>query len=78
MKNEKLVGLDALIASLQIIRKYGNPAYPTHCEHDVLTVCHIDVAGISQEDIDLLKDLGFFVADDDGEKVLKSYRFGSA
>ena len=31
-----------LIEALTILLKYGNPAHPTHCEHDELTICGID------------------------------------
>jgi len=30
--------MDDLIKALQILRKYGNPGNPTHCEHDTLLV----------------------------------------
>jgi len=30
--------MDDLIKALQILRKYGNPKYPTHCEHDTLYI----------------------------------------
>ena len=30
--------MDDLIAALTILRKYGNPQWPTHCEHDILYV----------------------------------------
>ena len=44
-----------LIKALQILLKYGNPDYPTHCEHDVLFICNIDPLSISVEDIKYLK-----------------------
>ena len=30
--------MEKLIEALQIFLKYGNPDYPTHCEHDELTI----------------------------------------
>ena len=67
--------MDDLIKALQILRKYGNPNNPTHCEHDILTVCDIDPAKVSQEDIETLKHLGFLVGRH--EDCFYSYRFGS-
>lgn len=68
--------MEALIKALQIFLKYGNPAYPTHCEHDELTICGIDPADVSEDDKAKLDDLGFFV--DEDEDCFKSIRFGSA
>ena len=64
-----------LIAALEILLKYGNPEYPTHCEHDVLIVM-VDPKLVSKEDIELLDKLGF-IPDTDGG-CFKSFRFGSA
>jgi len=53
------VDLDTLIKAFQLFRKYGNPTYPCHCEHDVLYV-NIHPDKVSKEDcLELLK-LGFF------------------
>lgn len=30
--------MEDLIKALQIFMKYGNPAYPFHCEHDILYI----------------------------------------
>ena len=65
-----------LIKALQIFLKYGNPDYPTHCEYNELWICGIDPADVSDEDIAILDDLGFFVEED--EECFKSYRYGSA
>jgi hypothetical protein len=62
-----------LIEALQIFLKYGNPSYPTHCEHDVLMVC-IDPADVSEEDLAKLDKLGFHP----GEDCFESHKFGSA
>jgi hypothetical protein len=67
-----------LIEALQILLKYGNPPYPTHCEHDVLTIVDIDPEDVSEEDIEKLKKLGFFVSEQFGEKIFASFKFGSA
>jgi hypothetical protein len=40
--------MNDLIEALQIFAKYGNPDYPTHCEHDTLMImgiCPEDVSG---------------------------------
>jgi hypothetical protein len=66
--------MDDLIEALQIFRKYGNPDYPTHCEHDELIVM-VDPSGISPEDIARLDELGFFPS---GEGYFRSTKFGSA
>lgn len=67
-----------LIAALQIFLKYGDPEWPTHCEHDVLTICGIEPADVSDEDKEELDKLGFFVSDEYGEECFQSFRFGSA
>ena len=51
--------MDNLIKALKIFRKYGNPDFPTHCEHDILLVM-IDPEKVSDEDKKELDDLGFF------------------
>lgn len=61
-----------LIEALQIFLKYGNPEYPTHCEHDKLTVC-IDPADVSEEDKARLEELGFHEDCQD----FYSYKYGS-
>jgi hypothetical protein len=71
--------MDKLIQALQIFLKYGNPDFPTHCEHDVLTVI-IDPALVSPEDLKTLEELGFNAGgpEDSGDVVFHSYRYGSA
>lgn len=66
--------IDKLIEALQIFLKYGNPEWPTHCEHDVLTV-DIRPELVSDEDIEKLNELGFHVNEDDDD--FQSYKFGS-
>lgn len=68
--------MDDLIEALQIFRKYGNPDYPTHCEHDELWIM-IDPELVSEEDRIRLDSLGFW-ANGDGTPTFKSYKFGSA
>lgn len=65
-----------LIAALQIFLKYGDPNYPTHCEHDELWICGIDPADVSEADKAELDELGFFV--DESDDSFKSFHFGSA
>jgi len=67
-----------LIEALQILLKYGNPDYPTHCEHDVLTICGIEPKDVSEEDKKRLQELGFFVGTKYGDEVFHSYKYGSA
>jgi hypothetical protein len=79
MTDEKEVeGLDALIEALKILRKYGNPRWPTHCEHDVLQIMDIDPGKVSEEDTKRLDELGFIVSEESGEDIFISFRFGSA
>lgn len=70
--------MDDLIEALTILRKYGNPEWPTHCEHDVLTV-DIDPSLVSKEDLAKLDELGFFPGDggDCAEDCFQSFKFGS-
>ena len=70
--------MEDLIKALQILNKYGNPHNPTHCEHDVLTICGIDPADVSDEDKIKLGTLGFLVSDEYGDGSFQSFRFGSA
>ncbi len=65
--------MEKLIQALQIFLKYGNPEYPTHCEHDELFICHIDPNDVSDEDKKTLDNLGFFESDGG----FKSFRYGS-
>lgn len=65
-----------LIKALQIFLKYADPGWPTHCEHDVLTICGIDPAKVSKEDTEELDGLGFFV--DEYDDCFRSFRYGSA
>jgi hypothetical protein len=67
--------MQSLIQALNIFLKYGNPQYPTHCEHDVMYVS-IEPKLVSPEDIKELDKLGFII--DTEQNVFKSYRFGSA
>ena len=56
--------MEDLIKALQILLKYENPTFPTHCEHDVLNV-NIDADQVSEDDKKELDKLGFFVTDED-------------
>jgi hypothetical protein len=67
--------MDDLIKALTILRKYGNPNYPTHCEHDVMYF-NIDYHLVSDEDKQELEILG--ISHDEENAKFKSYKFGSA
>jgi len=64
-----------LIEALKIFRRYGNPEWPTHCEHDVMMI-NIDYTIISDKDKEKLNHLGFI--EDVENNKFKSYKFGSA
>jgi hypothetical protein len=66
--------MEKLIEALQIFLKYGNPTFPTHCEHDVMYICGYNEKDISEEDTAKLKELGFFW----GDETFQSFRYGSA
>lgn len=70
--------MEQLIEALQIFLKYGNPAYPTHCEHDILTIVGIKPEDVSDEDKKRLDELGFFVRNEFGEPAFHSFKYGSA
>ena len=63
-----------LIKALQIFLKYGDPQWPTHCEHDVLSIA--EIGKVSPEDTAALEALGFLW--DESEDSWISFRFGSA
>tara|TARA_R110002167_G_scaffold243070_3_gene448641 strand:- start:162 stop:455 length:294 start_codon:yes stop_codon:yes gene_type:complete len=83
----KTKNMKDLIKALTILLKYGNPSYPTHCEHDELSIHGIDPEKISKEDVKQLKDLGFEidiegVYDEENEyeaeeNRIYSYKYGS-
>lgn len=68
--------MEDLIKALQILLKYGNPKYPTVCEHDILYIVGIDLKKISIEDITELENLGFNINIEESE--IYSFKFGSA
>lgn len=68
--------MENLIKALSIFLKYQNNKYPTHCEHDIMMVASITQEEVSEEDIELLADLGFnwnYEYD-----CFTSYEYGSA
>ena len=65
-----------LIKALQIFLKYGNPDYPTHCEHDIMYISGIEPEEVSAEDIKELDKLGFFIEEEFGG--FASFKFGSS
>jgi hypothetical protein len=63
-----------LIKALTIFAKYTDSKYPTHCEHDILTITSdVDANKVSDEDKLLLAELGFEVE----SNLFVSYRYGS-
>jgi len=80
--------MEDLIKSLQILLKYGNPKYPTHCEHDELCITGIDPKKISDHDKKELKNLGILIQiegiydDENGympeESKIYSFKYGSS
>lgn len=69
--------MSQLIEALTIFLKYGDPKYPTHCEHDVLAICGILPSDVSDEDKAKLDELGFFVGTEYPDCFI-SFRFGSS
>jgi|TARA_R110000765_G_scaffold415883_1_gene517307 hypothetical protein len=69
--------MEQLIEALQILLKYGNPDNPTHCEHDVLYICGIDPIDVSEEDIETLDGMGFFISNAYGDECFMSFKYGS-
>ena len=70
--------MDDLIEALTILSKYmrDGVGWPTHCEHDVLYVCHVNPKKVSAEDLKRLKALGFRPSGE-VEQAFESSRFGS-
>lgn len=65
-----------LIEALTIMLKYGNPNYPTHCEHDEMTISNdIDWNKITKEDQKKLDELGFSYSEE--LECIASFRYGS-
>jgi len=69
--------MSKLIQALQILLKYGDPKYPTCCEHDELYICGIQPSMVTDNDKKKLDELGFFVSESE-EDVFMSFRYGSA
>jgi hypothetical protein len=66
--------MDNLIEALTILRKYENPACPTHCSHGKLWV-NVSPAEVTPEDLARLKELAFHV--DSEAEGFYSFFFGS-
>lgn len=65
-----------LIEALTIFMKYKDLEWPTHCEHDVLSIMGITKREISTKDRKRLDELGFLWSESDD--CWQSFRFGSA
>lgn len=64
-----------LILALQILSRYANPKFPTHCEHDIMYV-NVDPELVTDKgDMVRLAALGF-EADESGNMFSSTY-FGS-
>lgn len=68
--------MEDLIKALQILLKYENPDYPTHCEHDYLFV-NVHPDKVSKEDKKTLNELGFIVDGEYGGYGFGSFKYGS-
>jgi hypothetical protein len=66
--------MDDLIEALTIMRKYGNPQFPTNCEHGELSVI-VHPGLVSPGDLARLKEL-WFTPDSSGVAFTSSF-FGS-
>ena len=66
--------MSGLIEALTILMKYGNPEYPTHCEHDSLYVA-INPELVSPADLARLEELSFHPNEDFGGFL--SYNYGA-
>lgn len=64
-----------LIEALQILIKYGDPKYPTSCDHDILYIMGIRYSDVSEDDRKRLGDLGFHEGEWDN---FYSTKFGAA
>lgn len=69
--------MDELLKALTILRKYGNPKRPFHCEHDYLYV-DIQAEKVSEEDMKELEEYGFFPDEEYNEGGFGSFRYGSS
>lgn len=67
--------MEDLIEALQLMATRCKPEYPTHCEHDVLTVC-VSPKLFTVNQLRRLSELGFSAEFD--EDCFTSFRFGSA
>jgi len=79
MAEERREGFADFIEALTIMNARVSGHAGTHCEHDELTVCGVDPADFSKEELARLDSLGFFVTDEYGQSDLcfKSFRWGS-
>lgn len=68
--------MEDLIKALQIFLKYGNSRNPCSCEHDYFYI-DINPNLVSEEDINELDKLGFFIDEEFGGEGFGSFRYGS-
>ena len=67
--------MEDLLEAINILAKYTDSSYPTHCEHDILRFNTVDVDDVSDSDISRLSELGFRVCGHVGG--FYSYKYGS-
>jgi hypothetical protein len=75
MAYEKAITLENLIKALQILNKYGNPSYPTNCEHAEFRVYKIDPSKVSKEDLEELESYDFIA--EEANECFISFEYGS-
>lgn len=68
-------GIDEIIEALTILKNYGDPRFPFHCEHDTLYVM-VDPEKVPEDDLKRLEVLGFRPSNLGG--CFESSRYGSA
>jgi hypothetical protein len=68
--------MEDLIKALTIFMKYSNESYPTHCEHEIMMITKVTQEEVSEEDIEILDDLGFRWNSE--YDCFTSFKFGSA
>lgn len=66
-----------LIEAFTIFAKYGEVAYPTHCEHDIMYVYpYVGPSEFTAEELARLDELGFAPHDEFADGFY-SYKYGS-
>lgn len=66
-----------LIKALEIFNSY-NPNATTHCEHDTFSICGVEPSEVSEDDKEVLEELGFIISNEWGDDMFISFRWGSS